>query len=117
MLITIEDLEEAIEVCMACAQSTREITENAPSQATNESSKHGLVVMQVLLKSPEFRMSRTELIHKLWRRMNSYDVTRVIDTMLEAKAIVEKRVDGQLTYFVAEAFLKDYLKNVKQHTH
>lgn len=117
MLITIEDLEQAIEVCMACAQSTREITENAPSQATNEQSKHGLLVMQVLLKSPEFRMSRTDLIHKLWRRMNSHDVSRVIDTMLEAKAITEKRVDGQLTYFVADAFLKDYLKNVKQQTH
>lgn len=117
MLLTIEDLEQAITVCMSCAQSTREITENAPSQATNDSSKHGLMVMEQLLKSPEFRLSRTSLLHKLWRRMNSYDFDRVVTTMVEAGAITEKRIDGQLMYLVGETFLKDYLKNVKQQTH
>jgi len=117
MLLTIEDLEEAIEVCMSCAQSTREITENAPSQARTEQSKQGLMVMEILLKSPEFQMTRTSILRKLWRQMNSYDFDRVVTTMEEAGAIVCKRIDGQLTYLVSANFLKDYLRNVKQQTH
>ena len=117
MLINIEDLQQAIEVCMDCAQSTREITEHAPSQTTNESSKNAILIMETIVKTPEFRMARTDLIKKLWRKMNSYDISRAVESLAEAKALEEKRVDGQLVYIVGEAFLKDYLKNVKQQTH
>ena len=117
MLLTVEDLEEAISVCMSCAESTRQITENAPSQATTETSKQSILVMQTLLKSPEFQMSRSRLLTKLWRKMNSHDLNRVLDSMLEAKAIIEKKIDGQLVYFVSETVLQAFMKNVKERTH
>ena len=112
MLLTVEDLTEAIEVCMSCAQSTREITENAPAHQTeNGSDKHKLLIMDALIKSPGYKASRSTLLHKFWRKMNSFDFDRAMDTLVEAKAIQETRIDGQLMYLVGDIILKELARH------
>ena len=111
MLLSTEDLQEAISICTSCTLSTKQVTSNAPSSTTTPQSKQTAVVLETLLHTPLFRMSRQTLLKTLWRHMDSFELTRVADTLKEAKVIKEETLGSETTYVIQEHVIAEYLSN------
>ena len=111
MLLTVEDLQDSIAVCTSCTVSTRQITSNAPSSTTTAQSKQTAVVLDALIHSPMFRLSRSVLLKTLWRHMDSFELTRVADTLKEAKVIREETLGAETTYVIQEHVIAEYMQH------
>lgn len=111
MTIAIPDLQESIAVCLGCTVSTQQITHNAPSSTTTPAAKQTAVVLETLLRAPSYRLTRRELVRKLWRNLDAFELTRVADTLKEAKVIREEVLGVETHYIIQDHVIAEYVSH------
>ncbi len=111
LLLTPADIQESIAVCTSCMSNAQVVTSNSPGATSTPQAKQTAVVLQTLLQSETFSSSRRELVRKLWRHLDSFELTRIIDTLKEAKILREEKL-GEETFFILEdKVINEYKKN------
>ena len=111
MTLAVQDLQESIAVCSGCSVSTRQITSNAPSSTTTPAAKQTSVVLETLFQAVGYRMTRKQLLSKLWRHLDSFELTRVADTLKEAKVIKEETLGLEVYYTIQDDVIQEYSKH------
>lgn len=111
LLLTIPDIQESIAVCMSCMSNAQVVTSNSPGATSTAQAKQTAVVLQTLLQCDNFSMNRKEMIRKLWRHMDTFELTRVIDTLKEGGLIVEEKLDTEVFYTLEDKVIAEYKRN------
>jgi hypothetical protein len=111
MLLTIPDIQESIAVCMSCMSNAQLVTSNSPGATTTPQSRQTAIVLSALLQTENFRASRKDLVRKLWRHLDAFELTRVADTLKAAEVLREETL-GDETYFILEdKVVAEYKRN------
>lgn len=85
LLLTIEDITKAIEVCSAFVPGARKVTLGAQGKSL---SKEGIaVVLRHLLSVEGHRDTVSNLLRKFWGHFNSDEMVVIVESLLQAKAI------------------------------
>lgn len=113
LLLTIDDLQEAIAMCSTCMTNAQVVTNNSPGATTTPIAKQTAIVFETLLKAENFGMPRVVLLRKLWRHMDAFELTRVMDTLKEANVVREEDVGKDMCYILQDRVIAEYLKNTE----
>jgi hypothetical protein len=101
LLLTPEDIQEAISVCGSCMTNAQTVTNNSPGNTTTPIAKQTAIVLETLVKSENYSMTRVSILRKLWRHLDAFELTRVMDTLKEAN-VVREEIDVKETYYTLQ---------------
>ena len=78
---------EAIRVCTECTNGMRQVTMGAGKSSLAGQTK---LVMRELILAKNHILSRRELLQKYWGEFTSFDLDRIVETLLSADCIEER---------------------------
>ena len=113
MMLTIDDIQESISMCSTCMTNAQVVTNNSPGATTTPIAKQTAIVFETLLKTDTFQMLRIVLLRKLWRHMDAFELTRVMDTLKEANLVREEDVGKDMYYVLQDHVIAEYRKNTE----
>jgi len=96
MILEGEDMEEALEVCLDTVVGMRKVVMGVGGKS--EFSDKTALVLRALLDKPEHKMTRQQMLIKYWGDIDSIDLDRVIETLVQAEAITAQRVGKNIVY-------------------
>ena len=99
-----QDIDKAIEVCTTLLTHVDKVMQG--SGGKSEISQEQVMVLQLLLKSPDYELTRTKVLQKLFGDVDSFVLNRVIETLSEAKAVVATTRGGHTYYKLTPGYLK-----------
>lgn len=99
-----EDIEKSIEACSNLITHVDKILQGAGGKS--EISQHQSLVLHVLLKAPDYVLTRQKVLQKLFGDVDSFVLTRVIETLTEANAVTAQTKDGRIYYRLTPGYLK-----------
>jgi len=114
LLLTVEDLETSIEICMRCMRNAKSVTLNSSSNAQTPIAKQTSVVLKALLENPEHQLTRKTILQKYWNVVDQFELTRVAETLRQAGAIEVTSIEGQITYVLQPQVIEYYQKASKE---
>jgi hypothetical protein len=109
LVIELQDIEKAYEVCMQCASAVQRIIAGVSSRADGTTTT--ATVLEELITHDE--MSRSRLLSRHYGDFYADELDRVIDTMNQADAIfIDKR--GYQTYYRLKPKILEYYKKKRE---
>ncbi len=116
LLLTHEDIQEAISVCGSCMTNAQTVTNNSPGNTTTPIAKQTSIVLEALVKSESYSLTRVAILRKLWRHLDAFELTRVMDTLKEAN-VVREEIDSRETYYtLQDHVIAEYRKHTATET-
>jgi hypothetical protein len=101
-----EDIEEAIAACITLVTNVDTVLEGAGGKS--EIAQPQAQVLQALLKAPDHEMNRIKILQKLFGDVDTFVLNRVIETLVDAKAVVAETRGGQTFYKLTAGYLKQF---------
>lgn len=108
--LSITDVDEAITKCLGFVPGARKVTMGQGKAITAPATA---IVMKELLSKPEYRATKKYLLKKYWAHFDSYDLERIIDSLVNAGAVEIVMGDGNfkerdLWYVLTPAIVEKY---------
>lgn len=100
-------MQEAIEECVGCLSGLKQVT---MGQGTSETSNQTALVLKELLKRPDHSMTRKAMISKFWGEFDSIVLDRIIETLVQAGAVMADRVGKEIVYTMTKTTVDLYTK-------
>jgi ribosomal protein L17 len=102
--LLVEDIETSIEACTTLVTHVEKIIQGAGGKS--EIAEHQAMVLQVLIKAPEYELTRQKVLQKLFGDVDSFVLNKVIETLTEAQAVTAQTRAGNIYYRLTPAYLK-----------
>ena len=99
-----EDIDKAIEVCTTLLTHVDKVMQG--SGGKSEISQEQVMVLQLLLKSPDYELTRQKVLQKLFGDVDSFVLNRVIETLTEARAVTAVTRGGHIYYKLTPGYIK-----------
>jgi len=116
LLLTTEDIQESISVCASCMTNAQVVTNNSPGATTTPIAKQTAIVFEALLKAESFSMPRILMLRRLWRHLDAFELTRIMDTLKEANVVREEQENRETYYTLQDHVIAEYRKNTMAET-
>lgn len=108
LIITEDNIKEAIEVCETFIGSVRRTTMGKKTVSTYANQK--TLIIKELLEQEDHRITRTELLHKYHLHFNGDELTNIMQTFDEAKMIVTKSENNIIIYEMPKEQARDLIE-------
>ena len=102
-----EEIQEAVDGCIACTVNTKRITGGTGKQQFSLPTK---MVLDLLLKAKENRLSRQQLLNKGYGEFDANDLNRIEETLIERGIIEITRVDNKPYYTMTAEAVEQYTR-------
>jgi len=109
-----QDIDKAIEVCTTLLTHVDKVMQG--SGGKSEIAQEQAMVLNVLIKAPENELTRQKVLQKLFGDVDSFVLNRVVETLIEAKAVTSNTRGGHIYYKLTPGYLKqlDEWKKIKE---
>jgi signal transduction histidine kinase len=105
--LTEADIKQAIEACLAFSTNITKMTMGAgKSQLAPQTAS----VIEILLVSPNRKLSRQKLLQKVWGDIDHFDLDKIAEHLREAKIIEIQRAGHEIIYALRDEFVEKYLE-------
>ena len=101
---------ESIDVCTACLSGMQQVTMGAGKSNLAYQTK---LVMRELIQVKEHKIERQKLLQKYWGEFDSFDLDRIVETLLGAGAIIMGPDVKKPTYILKDEALNIYTKALR----
>ena len=102
--LQLADMEQSIEACTTLITHVEKILQGAGGKS--EVAEHQAMVLQVLIKAPDYELTRQKVLQKLFGDVDSFVLNRVIETLTEAHAVTAQTRGGNIYYKLTPAYIK-----------
>ncbi len=110
LLLTKDDLQTAIEVCMSCMRNAQSVTMSSTGHAQTPIAKQTAVVLKALIEAEHNVLSRQKILQRYWNVLDSFELTRVCNSLKEAGALTIESIDSQICYILRPEVVEHYNK-------
>ena len=98
------DMEQSIDACTTLITHVEKILQGAGGKS--EIAEHQAMVLQTLIKAPDYELTRQKVLQKLFGDVDSFVLNRVIETLTDAKAVTAQTRGGSIFYKLTPGYLK-----------
>jgi len=106
MVLEVEDMEEALEVCLDTVAGMKKVVMGVGGKS--EFSGKTALVLRALIDKPEHSMTRQNILSRYWGDIDSIDLNRVVETLVESEALTVERRGKDTVYTLTPKFLSTY---------
>jgi len=106
MELKAQDIEEAIAACISLVTNVDTVLEGAGGKS--EIAQPQAQVLQALLKAPDHEMTRIKILQKLFGDVDTFVLSRVVETLVDAKAVTAETRGGHTYYKLTAGYLKQF---------
>jgi hypothetical protein len=110
LTMDLDSLEEAKAECMNCAKDANRISMGGTSTFSSQIR----MVMKALLSHPDHKLSRTQILKKLWGDIDAYSIDLIAETLLGAGVIDVYHQGKETLYEMKGAVVSEYLEYEKK---
>ena len=103
LILSKRNIEEALSVALECVAGVKQVTMGAGKSALAYQTK---LVLRELIERPDHKTTRAKLLMKYWGELDSFDLDRIIETLLSAGAI--EITNDRKTYILKKGTLEMY---------
>ena len=96
---------EAIEKSLECYGAVKRVSSGTGGGSMAAQTK---VVLDYLMKAPEYSMARKKLLQKGWGSFDSIDLDRVMETLTQMSAVIVERIGKDWQYTLTKKYVEAY---------
>lgn len=111
MIIEDKDIHEALDVCVNTVVGVRKITMGIGRSIVGPQTS---LLIKELMKRPNYEMSRLKVLQKLWGEFDSFDLDRIIETLVQAGALTVRKVGKETLYKLTDTTVEQYSRFVQE---
>lgn len=110
MLLTVEDIQTSLEVCMSCMRNAQAVTLSSTGNAKTITAQQTAVVLKALLEADNNTLERRKLLQKHWNTLDAFELTRITDSLKQANVLTIESIGGQVCYVLKPEVVAHYKK-------
>lgn len=114
LMLSVEDLQTSIEICMSCMRNAQSVTMNSSGNAQTPIAKQTAVVLKALVDAEDNALPRQKILQKYWNVLDAFELTRVAESLKQAGAIEIVVLDSKITYVLKPEVIEYYRKAKEQ---
>jgi len=107
LVLTAKNIEEALDVCLGCVTGVKQVTMGSGKSPLAYQTK---LILRELISRPDHCIDRQKVLQKFWGELDSFDLDRIVETLLGAGAINVQRHGTKVVYVLKESALEQYTK-------